>query len=675
MILTSAALGGVVGFASADDEGLSSFRTAQPHTGDRWQYESSIQIGDNEVAFASLHEWGDVAPVKDASGYEVEAAPLRSVTTTSEGTLREIHHVAGDAVVRQDIHLDDDLRFSASLVPFLPGVGPQRQASGTLAADVWVYDADVPCGAVHPFQSPEPVSLSAAVPMWGDCRVDEVEYVGLVNVGPAVLLRFEGQQDGTHLAIHFVPHLPIPVLIERTTDSYVWTTELTGFERGDAPWSTIAPPQRTTAIATTPATPWGPDDSGVQHPFPLSEAYRMITSDGDAAAEIGGATLVAVEGVPFQDERGEHFVWNMQWMQGDRPIAYGASRSTWDTSTNEGLVASLTQPRDQVFSTGALPDTDADCVPERFAALRPAMARYATLAGQPVSAIGWAALELQGDCDFIYMVGRAEVTLEDDGAFGLVDGSSFQADGQALTIDEGAEPRLLVTYTLEAREEPIGIPSKMAEPTPADESTIAPLTHDASLWETPSAETVVALGLLGILFGGAYWWWPAVKTLPVLSMFSRIRKDDLLDHPVRQALMDQVEGSPGIHYQALVKELGKGRGVVEHHLRKLETGGLIAAKRTGGYTCYYAKGRLDNAVMEAMPVIKSGTAAGILRAIVERPGVTAKELAASLGIAPSTASHHIARLRQVGLIDGATGRNVQLLPTGLADPALRARMT
>jgi DNA-binding MarR family transcriptional regulator len=168
---------------------------------------------------------------------------------------------------------------------------------------------------------------------------------------------------------------------------------------------------------------------------------------------------------------------------------------------------------------------------------------------------------------------------------------------------------------------------------------------------------VAALAAIG------YWLWPVLKMGP-MALFSRLKRDKLLDNPHRQAIMQAVESQPGVHYRELVRNVGLPGGTVKHHLDKLVEGGLVTVVAGPGYSCYFKPGTEDRRLMESVAVLKSPVAWGILEAVRSEGGTTASEVARRLGVTPPTVHHHLKRLEQAGLVRRQRkGRSVCLLAT------------
>jgi DNA-binding transcriptional ArsR family regulator len=154
--------------------------------------------------------------------------------------------------------------------------------------------------------------------------------------------------------------------------------------------------------------------------------------------------------------------------------------------------------------------------------------------------------------------------------------------------------------------------------------------------------------------------------LPLAGLFTRLKGSELLEHPVRNQILQLVEAQPGIHYQALVRTVEKGNGVLEHHLRMLTQGGLLRERAANGYTCYFPMG-MDRRLMDVHAVLKSDVAREMLDRMVRHPGLGASDLARELGVTPKAVTYHLNRFASAGLISlQREGRTVRAFTNAIA---------
>lgn len=142
------------------------------------------------------------------------------------------------------------------------------------------------------------------------------------------------------------------------------------------------------------------------------------------------------------------------------------------------------------------------------------------------------------------------------------------------------------------------------------------------------------------------WRWLA----PLWSLFSRQEKGDLLDHPLRRRTVEAVERRPGIHLEALVRELDAGRGQLDRHLAKLVGADLLVEEIAHGYRAYFRPGDVRPEVRQALLVLKTDGARRIVESLADAPQGGVRAIARETGLAPSTVSYHLHRLEDHGLV-------------------------
>jgi predicted transcriptional regulator len=243
-------------------------------------------------------------------------------------------------------------------------------------------------------------------------------------------------------------------------------------------------------------------------------------------------------------------------------------------------------------------------------------------------------------------------------------------DGSALMTDGAGVPQgfmllrtgwHMTSTSVAGITPPTGGPEGGGAAVPAPPRTIV----GASAVIVTDPASAAGVGLLAVLSGVLSYAWPTLKG-GVVGLFSRVREDDLVKHPARAAIMQRIEAEPGIHYQALLRAVGGGRGTMEHHVRKLVDGGLVTQAHRGGYMCYFPRGAGRHALASA-GMAKSDGARAILQAVTNQPGLSSLEVAERCGLQPSTVTYHVKRLIEGGLVTAVRdGRVVRLHPNGMA---------
>lgn len=171
--------------------------------------------------------------------------------------------------------------------------------------------------------------------------------------------------------------------------------------------------------------------------------------------------------------------------------------------------------------------------------------------------------------------------------------------------------------------------------------------------------------------------WLAKRLLPfAVVLYARIRKVDLAEHPARAALLGWIRELPGITTADLVARTRLNKGTALHHLRTLQRAGLARSSRVGRDRAWTLPGAapLDAPAQQAL---HARSRALILEIATARPGVSQAELARELGLTRATVAHHVAALREAGLLDVRreglrTGCHARAGPPFAAQPHLRA---
>lgn len=386
-------------------------------------------------------------------------------------------------------------------------------------------------------------------------------------------------------------------------------------------------------------TMWGPSDMGVGHAWPFSTAFLSARGAPDSALDawLRDHPDAAVDSVRFTAPAR----WTFTMVDGDDGL-----RGDIILEGSVNVTATPFTARDRPDDT-----EQPDAVPSIGSLAR----RHAALTGHD-GVSGWS--YVAGCTPGCAQVGVRTVL------------------GQRP--DWGDDALDVVLWDGQGRPEARAQRDAYPEPTFSDPSW-SPSGDDAWHWSVASTGVWVwpepiATGSIVAFTGLAsllYLLWPVLKGAGAMPMFSRIRHEDLLEHPVRGELMQRVQASPGVHFQQLVRDTGKGRGTMEHHLRKLIQAGLVVERPGRGFTCYFPKGAVDRRLMQAASSLKSAGARDVLRAVHASPGAVSADVVARLGMAPSTVNYHLKRLVDAGLVDTTReGRVLRLHATDLGGEAL-----
>ena len=166
------------------------------------------------------------------------------------------------------------------------------------------------------------------------------------------------------------------------------------------------------------------------------------------------------------------------------------------------------------------------------------------------------------------------------------------------------------------------------------------------------ATVIIAGGALG-LFGLAFFREDLrfiIISILVIPLYSKIEKDEILDHPNRQKIYSCLYKNPGINFTKLQHEIGIGIGTLVHHLNVLENNNFIHSEKKMGFKVFYPKdsdlknGNTGKEILLSPPQIL------IIEHLKEKGISSRMDMEKALNINPNTIQHHLRRLREWKLV-------------------------
>lgn len=720
--------GGAVGVVvAAGSEPLpETFGVAEPQVGDRWEYAADMRITyenesetDTDFDMAGF-EWLESDTVYDRDGVPRHVQTLMDV----RNDIAAYVDMATKRVVAQsyDYPVQEYAAAGAAVlgVPIDPLARPSS-SSGNVSI-VGYFDEPSPCGFFTDLQG-QNLSLGGPINVYGGClgldplqgaTLFEATAVQTIDGVPAV--GFEATDGKNTTRLWYNPNIPYPVRMEMEMVMGLGAVlgvpedelrdlgipeeieleilfKMTGFVPGSAPWGEKKGPlpSALSTVEIAPTTRTGPDDSGVVHPFPLSESFQGAMDDltysglRDFMTQYPDAVVVkahhwaTVDG-DYDVHSWAFRVWTDESGPGEGSEQYWtdveAERRIAHPGTPAATLQQATGPEESYQAGGQEDFVQSDLfegaswdkIPVQAPTVASAMGRFEEATGAPASTYGfdytcqWFCWLDQPDS---LSVGSEVIT---DESADLVTGEPgrieavrhffrFDEEGR-LAMEERTETQG-ATWTAGLLGTSGATPSQY---TASDDISTPP----AAVWQAPPPEATAGISFVAVLIGAAYWLWPSIKTFPLLGGFSRVRSDQMLQNPMRAQMYETIKQQPGIHYQGLIREVGKGGSVVDHHLRKLQQGGYVSIQKGAGFTCIFPEGVVDHRIMAAVPAVKTEGASKVLREVLAHPGGSVADVARALGLAKSTVSYHVTRLRKAHLLE--EGR--ELFPTPDAKKAL-----
>ncbi len=139
-----------------------------------------------------------------------------------------------------------------------------------------------------------------------------------------------------------------------------------------------------------------------------------------------------------------------------------------------------------------------------------------------------------------------------------------------------------------------------------------------------------------------------------LSLYTKLKKDDVTSQETRLAIMDEVQRNPGISYNVLMRTLTLGNGTLAYHLQVLEREKLIKSRSKGVYRLFFLK---EEEIPASLVVFNTSQVA-ILNELKQgmRPRTQA-ELQEALGMTSSTLSYNLRKLVVCARVRERTGED------------------
>ena len=163
--------------------------------------------------------------------------------------------------------------------------------------------------------------------------------------------------------------------------------------------------------------------------------------------------------------------------------------------------------------------------------------------------------------------------------------------------------------------------------------------------ETVSAG--IGAAILAALVGGTEFGKYGLSNLVFFPLYSRMKKEEVLDHFVRGQIYGYIAAHPGEHYNSLKDALKVTNGTLAHHLRTLEIQGFIKADRDGIFKRFYP---VEMQIPRDRGIRLSDLQHNILGLIRSDGGPTQQDIAGELRVSQQTVSYNLRHLSREGLV-------------------------
>jgi predicted transcriptional regulator len=131
----------------------------------------------------------------------------------------------------------------------------------------------------------------------------------------------------------------------------------------------------------------------------------------------------------------------------------------------------------------------------------------------------------------------------------------------------------------------------------------------------------------------------------LVPLYTRLKKDSVLDHFERGRIFEYIGKNPGAHYSEIHLNLDLNNGALAYHLKVLEREGYIGSRSFGMYKRFFPSGyKIPESDFVSIQEL-------LVRLVTERPGIGLRDMASELGVARSTINYHCNLLVRSGRIE------------------------
>jgi len=133
-----------------------------------------------------------------------------------------------------------------------------------------------------------------------------------------------------------------------------------------------------------------------------------------------------------------------------------------------------------------------------------------------------------------------------------------------------------------------------------------------------------------------------------IPLYTRIKKEDVLEHFTRGRIFGYIQANPGEHLNAIKRALDINNGSLVYHLNTLEKTGYIISKLDRSYKRFYpAKVKLPKRNINELTRIQKD----IVEVVNKNPGISQRDIASNLNISKQLVNYHIKILCDAGCIE------------------------
>ncbi|MDW7728232.1 MAG: winged helix-turn-helix transcriptional regulator [Candidatus Methanoperedens sp.] len=161
-------------------------------------------------------------------------------------------------------------------------------------------------------------------------------------------------------------------------------------------------------------------------------------------------------------------------------------------------------------------------------------------------------------------------------------------------------------------------------------------------------QILIIIGQLSLMPGEIF---AAFKSLTYLG-YRAVTDNNILKNGTRLKILGHIKKNPGVNFSVISKETGVNRGTLSYHLKILEIHENIKAYKQRGYTKYFENHmKFSDDDKKVLQYLKQDTPRNIIENLIERPGVSRKDLSSAVGISGPAVTQYMEYLRADGVIE------------------------
>jgi DNA-binding MarR family transcriptional regulator/predicted GH43/DUF377 family glycosyl hydrolase len=136
------------------------------------------------------------------------------------------------------------------------------------------------------------------------------------------------------------------------------------------------------------------------------------------------------------------------------------------------------------------------------------------------------------------------------------------------------------------------------------------------------------------------------RTIPIIfPLYSRLKKDELLDQDTRSLIYQYIISNPGDNFNRIKEKLNLNNGTLTYHLQTLEREEYIKSMRDGIYKRFYP---VEVKVQRVNGFGVRSVQGQVIMHLINNPGLTQKEICTALGISQQVVSYHLKLMKETG---------------------------